>query len=211
MTFEQFVQLLEILKWSAVFFVLILIAILLFQAQLAGFLSRVTSIGREGLKAAPAVANQQNQADPNKEAQDVLKALDSPMLLEQEQAIRTQLEKQGIQNAGEKVDLLVRYLAICQLVVTFEETYRLIFGSQIYILKRVNESKVLKRSVVEEHFRHTQKLFPAFTDWDADRYMSFLLTFHLLQYQNEQYAITPFGIEFLTWMARVGAAENKPL
>jgi hypothetical protein len=137
------------------------------------------------------------------------KAPDSPIVLEQEQAIRTHLEKRGIQNTGEKVDLLIRDLAICQLVVSFEETYRLIFGSQIYILKRVNESKLLKQSVVEEYFRNTQKLFPAFTDWDADRYMSFLLTFHLLWYQSEQYAITPFGIEFLTWMARVGAACNR--
>ena len=215
MTFDQFVRLLDILKWPLVVLLLGLIAIFMFRSQFAAFLSRLTSIGKEGLKAAPAVANQQNQPDRNKEVQDLMRALDSAVVVAQERLIKADLEKRGLDHAGETINVLVRYLANCQLTVASEEVYRLIFGSQIYILKRANESRVkskLKRSVVEEHFRHTQTLFPAvFTDWDTDRYMSFLLARRVLLYANDEYTITPFGAEFLAWMGRVGAIENKPL
>jgi hypothetical protein len=238
MTFDQFVQLLNILKWPLVVFILILLAILLFRNQLAAFLSRIESIGKEGLKATPAV-NQQNPPDRNKEPisdtlgriavrdntrelevkgkdakpQDLMRALNSPVLTEQEQVIKADLEKHGLEHEGETINILVRYLANAQLTVAFEEVYRLIFRSQIQILRRVNESQVLKRSVVEEHFHQTRALFPAaFADWDVDRYMSYLLGHRVLRHEkNDEYAITLFGIEFLAWMARVGATENKPL
>jgi len=140
-----------------------------------------------------------------------MRALDSPALLEQERLIKADLQKRGLEHEGDTVDVLVRYLAQSQLTVIFEEVYRLIFGSQIYILKRINESRALKRSVVEEHFRYTQTLFPVFADWDTDRYMLFLLGRGVVVFANEEYIITTLGMEFLAWMIRVGATEGKGL
>jgi hypothetical protein len=210
MTFDQFLHLLEAMKWPGVVLALALLVIFLFRAQLAVFLSRVTSIGKEGLKTGP-VTGQQTQPDRTKQAQELMRALDSAALVEQERVIKADLEKRGLEHTGETVDVLVRYLAQSQLAVAFEEVYRVIFGSQIYILKRANENRVLNRTVIEGHFRHTQTLFPEFADWDVDRYMSFLLTRGLLQRTGDDYLITTLGTEFLGWMVRIGAGEYKPL
>jgi hypothetical protein len=210
MTFDQFVRLLDVLKWPVVALAVALVMIFLFRAQLATFFSRVTSIGKEGLKTGP-VTGQQTQPDRAKQAQELMRAFDSAALVEQERVIKADLERRGLEPTGETIDVLVRYLAQSQLTVSFEEIYRLIVGSQIYILKRANENRVLKRPAVEEHFRHTQTLFPAFVDWDVDHYMSFLLTRGLLQHTGDDYIMTTFGVEFLAWMVRIGAGEYKPL
>jgi len=210
MTFDQFMRLLDVLKWPVVFLALALVVILLFRAQLAAFFSRVTSIGKEGLKIGPATG-QQSQPDRTKQAQELMRALDSSALLEQERLIKVDLEKRGLEHTGETIDVLVRHLAGYQLAVAFEEVYRLIFGSQIYILKRANETRILTRASVEEHFSHTQTLFPTFAEWDVDQYMSFLLNRGLLQRTSTDYLITTLGMEFLGWMVRMGAGEYKPL
>jgi hypothetical protein len=210
MTFDQFLRVLDAVKWPVVFLAVALVVIFLFRAQLATFLSRVTSIGKGGLKIEP-VTGQQTQPDRSKQAQELMRALDSAALLEQERVIKADLEKRGLEHTGETIEVLVRHLASFQLAVVFEEIYRLIFGSQIYVLKRANESRILSRASVEEHFRNTQTLFPGLADWDVDHYMSFLLTRGLLQRVGEDYAITPFGTEFLGWMVRIGAGEFKPL
>src|ERR1044071_5984694 len=118
MTFDEFIRLLDVIRWPVVAFVLVLLAILLFRTQLAAFLSRVTSIGKEGLKTTPAV-NQQVEPNRGKEAQELMRALDSPALLEQERAIKTDLQKRGLEHEGHTVDVLVRYLALSQLTVLF--------------------------------------------------------------------------------------------
>ena len=104
---------------------------------------------KEGLKIGPATG-QQSQPDRTKQAQELMRALDSSALLEQERLIKADLEKRGLEHTGETIDVLVRHLAGYQLAVAFEEIYRLIFGSQIYILKRANETRVLTGASVEE-------------------------------------------------------------
>jgi hypothetical protein len=210
MSFEQFVSLLDVLKWPVLVLVVALVTIFLFRAQLAIFFSRLTSIGKGGLRAGPSTG-QQTQPARSQQAQELMRAFDSAALVEQERIIKSDLERRGLEHSGETIEVLVRYLAQSQLVVAFEEIYRLIFGSQIYLLKRVNENRTLNRAAIEAHFSHTQTLFPAFADWNVDAYMSFLLTRGLLQRSGDDYLITVLGMEFLGWMVRIGAAEYKPL
>ena len=103
MTFDQFMRLLEVLKWPVVFLALALVVILLFRTQLATFFSRITSIGKEGLKIGPATG-QQSQPDRTNQAQELMRALDSSALLEQERLIKADLEKRGLEHTGETID-----------------------------------------------------------------------------------------------------------
>jgi hypothetical protein len=210
MTFDNFLHLLDTLKWAVVVVTLALVVIFLFRAQFSVFLSRVTSISKAVLKTG-FVTDQQNEPSRSWQVQELMRAFDSAALLGQERTIKADLEQRGLEHTGETIDVLIRYLAQSQLIVIFEEIYRIIFGSQIYILKRANENRVLNRTVVEGHFQHTQTLFPQFAEWDVDRYMSFLLDRGLLQRTGDNYFITLLGQEFLGWMVRIGAAEYKPL
>ena len=210
MTFDQFIRLLDAIKWPVAFLAFALVVILLFRAQLAVFFSRVTSIGKEGLKTGP-VTGQQIQPDRTKQAQELMRVFDSAALVENERLIKADLEKRHLEHTGETIDVLVRYLAQSQLTAAFEEIYRNRIWQSDLSSKRANENRVLNRTFVEEHFRHTQTLFPVFVDVDVDRYMSFLVTRGLLQHTSSDYLITIMGSEFLGWMVRVGAAESKPL
>src|SRR5258708_5188268 len=95
MTFDQFVSLLNVLKWPFVGLAVALVVIFLFRAQLAIFFSRVTSIGKEGLKTGP-ITGQQTQPDRSKQAQELMRAFDSAALVEQERLIKADLEKRSL-------------------------------------------------------------------------------------------------------------------
>src|SRR5437870_579320 len=104
MTFDQFLRLLDSLKWPAVFLAITLVVVFLFRAQLATFFSRVTSIGKGGLKIEPATG-QQTQPDRSKQAQELMRALDSAALVEQERLIKADLERRGLEHTGETIEV----------------------------------------------------------------------------------------------------------
>jgi hypothetical protein len=200
----------DALKWPATTVICLLIVLFLFRAQWAIFVSRITSIGKGGVKTGPP-PGQQSESLRDKQTQDLLRAFDSVVILEQEQAIKADLEKRGLASAGESIEVLIRHLAQSQLVVRFEEVYRTIFGSQLTLLKRANETRLLLRSTAEEHFQQTQARFPQLSSWTFDSYMNFFFSRTLLTRIDGNYAITNPGVDFLSWMAKIGAFEQKPL
>jgi hypothetical protein len=96
----------------------------------------------------------------------------------------------------------------------FEQIQNLIFGSQIFLLKKLNEVTGQGQMVasVEAHFDHIQKRFnEAFADWSLGKYLDFLLARNLIVLQDGRYHITNLGKEYLVWMARNGRGESNAL
>jgi hypothetical protein len=62
------------------------------------------------------------------------------------------------------------------------------------------------------HFEHVRELFnEQLGEWSFDQYMVFLLARSLVTVDRDTYHITNLGVEYLTWMARNGRSENRPL
>lgn len=207
-------EILKVIAWPVAVVVCFAFACIYFRKHLAALLDRTTSLGKEGLKASPPTGQTTREIDKVKQARELVEALTSPVIREREEQIIKELKDKGLEDNSETVKVLVRYLAVTQLIVTFEEQYRVIFGSQIFLLKTANENRAagLHERFVQDHFSHVQKIFdPAFNHWNADNYVHFLLTSNLLRKDGEFYGITNLGVDFLEWITKVGAPERKGL
>lgn len=207
----------EIIKafgWPHFSFLFGLIFLLLFKNQLGDLISRVTSIGKEGVKAAP-TPEAQREKKKTEAVQELLLAIgDSIVLRDIEGRIKSDLTDRELEIDGDTVKVLIKHLAAVKLLLEFEQVYNLIFGSQIYLLKKLNEvvGQGQNRQNVIAHFEHVREMFKSdLGDWSFEQYMAFLINRSLVTVDNETYHVTNFGVEYLTWMARNGRSENRPL
>jgi len=205
---------LKALAWPLTVAACFAFACIYFRKQVVALLDRTTSVGKNGLKTSGTTGQASQEIEKLKEAQELVEALRPPVLKEREEQIRRGLKEKGLDVEGQTVNVLIRYLATTELIAIFEALYRIIFGSQISLLKAANENRAggLPHSFVQDHFVHVRDKFsPAFDQWEVETYMRFLLSSRLVLRDAEVYRITDFGVEFLGWMVIIGTAEGKGL
>jgi hypothetical protein len=207
-------EIIKSLSWPHFVFLLALVFMFLFKSQLAGFLSRVTSIAPSGVTAAPA-PEAQREKKKTEAVQELLLAIgDSIVLRDIEGRITSDLKDRGLETEGDTVKVLIKHLAAARILLEFEQIHNLIFGSQIYLLKKLNEvvGQGQKKEFVIAHFDQVKKFYKEqLSDWSFEQYMAFLLSRYLVTVDKEIYHITNLGVEYLTWMARNGRSESRPL
>jgi hypothetical protein len=142
---------------------------------------------------------------------DQVRSLDvMPIVREQEKLIKADIERLKI-TPSELTDLLIKHLAVCQLVLRAEFLYRTIFGSQIALLKAANMFGPRDREQMLQFYDAAKNKFPLlYQSYSFEQYLQYLLLQGLLmQEASGKYVITMAGKEFLKWLAEVGATENK--
>ena len=98
------------------------------------------------------------------------------------------------------------------ILLEFEQIYNLIFGTQISLLKKLNEvvGQGISEHEVQLYFSDVQENHKEeFGIWSLDQYLNFLIERTLILFKDGAYHITNLGVEYLTWMARNGKSENK--
>lgn len=108
---------------------------------------------------------------------------------------------------------MIRALAEARLAAFFENTYGLIFGSQILGLRQLNGCDSVSideaRAFFEENAR---KLHPKeYGNSDFEAWFSYLLGRGLASRSDDRIAITPMGREFLHFISVMRMPENKAL
>jgi hypothetical protein len=209
-------EILEILAWPFVAVVLGIFVSLIFRAQIAQFINRIKNVGAKGITTElPPPESQQEQRESNAEAvQHLLDVVGTSVVIaEQEQRILSELEEKGLDANSDSARVLIKHLAGTQLLLAFERAYSSIFGSQIFLLKKLNEVTGPGRDLgfVTAHVENIKALFPELADWTFEQYLSFLYTHLLVIREGDRFHITHFGVEFLTWMMRNGRSESKLL
>jgi len=205
-------EILKVVAWPVAVIGCFVFACIYFRKQMCALLDRTTSVGKDGLRASPPTGQTTQELDKVRQAQQLVEALTSPAIREREDLIRKELKERGLEEATETEKVLVRYLATTQLIVAFEELYRIIFGSQIFLLKAANENRAggLSEAFVIEHFANAQRYFaPTFDQWKPENYVNFLLTSGLLIKTGSSFAISHLGVDFLEWITKIGAPERK--
>jgi len=191
--------------------------VLLFRRQFAAFLERVSSVGRHGVSTLPIPGprsiEQQADAPPSEEIQNLLQSFDSPAMLQVERAISDDLEARRLDSSSDTTKVLVRHLAKTRLQLACEFVYRLIFGSQIALLKRINTmGGRLSEADVHLYYQAVARANPdVFPADQPGPYEEFLVRQGLLLHRDDQFLITDFGREFLSWLVQSSAPENKAL
>lgn len=207
-------EIIKALSWPHFTFLFALIFLFIYKKQIETFMSRIASIDKNGIKISP-MPEAQREKDKTEAVQELLLAIgDSIVLRDIEGRIKTDLESRGLETNGDTIKVLIKHLGAAKVLLDFEQIHNLIFGSQIYLLKRLNEviGQGLSKEDINAHFNRIQKKYNEdFIDWSMDQYMTFLIGRSLVTVENETYHITNLGVEYLTWMMRNGRSENMPL
>jgi hypothetical protein len=208
-------ELIAALGWPHFSFAFGLLFLLLFKAQIAGLLSRVTSIDKSGIRTQPVPDTQAEGTRRVEAAQELLLEIsDTVVTKEVESKIRQDLELRGLETTGETIKVLIKYLAASQCFLQFEHIHSAIFSSQIGLLRRLNQFPGNGQSVidVEAYFSSVQSTHaPTFDDWLPERYLNFLFYKNLIIKKDGRILITHLGNEYLIWLAKSGKSEGIAL
>ena len=136
-----------------------------------------------------------------------------PTVKVREEMIRAHLARLHFEtDAPETTELLTRNLAYCQMVAVAERLYRLIFGSQISLLKSLNAGPVKTDVAMRQFYERAKRRFPKFYGGYAyESWRDFLLSQGVITHDQERdvYGINQYGRDFLQWIVSEGLAEDK--
>jgi len=223
----------RLLGWPVAVFVLCLI----FRKPLKSFLERIVLLKAPGVEvSAPARAEQQLIETKNPTTDDQLvQPVDAqrnlpipeglaeratavrnfggqePIVLEQIEIIRHELQElQFPLDSADTSEVLIRHLAVTQLMNRFERTYRLIFGSQIELLRLANQSGPLQTAAAEPIFEAAKSAAPEFYgEYTFEQWLDFLRKQGVIVADDPSIVISVYGIQFLSWLV-VTQAPPKP-
>lgn len=94
----------------------------------------------------------------------------------------------------------------------FERVYVIIFGSQLQLLSRLMNGPFVRKTL-DQYYGFVKNMYPVFSSWDLDSYLSFLLRKELVSwdFQTGELKITQKGEVFLNYINKLGYVLNKPL
>jgi hypothetical protein len=191
-----------------IFFVWLLLN---FNDDIRALLPRIRKLGSNGLELDTLASNQMvdEKNSLNKElSPNALKDFPgltrSPAISEVEIALHQSLDKQlANQNLQEsdKVDYLIRELAVSRLVSHFLRVYNIIFGSQIRGLQLLNQRDSVHISEAQSFFEIAKASDPQFYgNYKFEDWLNFLVQAFFIHIDNDQISITPAGLDFLQFL-----------
>lgn len=204
-------EIIKILSWPHFTFVFSLIFIAVFRKNIAELISRITGIDKSGVKASP-LPEAQREDKKTEAVQELLSVVhDSVGLRNREELIKNDLTTRGLETNGDTVKVLIKHLASTKALLEFEQIHNLIFGSQIYLLKKLNEviGQGMNKETVIAHFESVKNYHEELKNWSFEQYMAFLKTRSLVIMDQDNYHITVFGVDYLVWIVTNGRSENK--
>ena len=180
----------------------------MFRPQIADLVSRRLGGVNEGAASEKNVPQKgQTSSFPEKvlEAADIGKI---PAMTEQETAIRRDIEAKSYASSEDKVEVLIRHLAVAQISLRFEGILRDMFLSQLTLLKLLSSAQI-GREQAEEYYKKVQEDHSELANYSLESYMEFLLSQGLVIFRNNIYSITNTGRGLLAWIPLVGYDEFR--
>jgi len=199
---------LEIVIWPLTALVAFAVFILLFRAPIVNVIQRIRSIKKDGIETGP--ISSQSEVPAPKDAEALLRTFESPMLLEAEESVRSELKRRGLDCSPPAVEVLVRHLVRAQIQAAFEQVYRLIFGSQIALLKEANTNLGISFEAAKAVYAAAGAQHPELLQTISYQdYIGFMLNQKLVLESNGSYRSTVRGQTFLEWLVRNQLPEKK--
>ncbi len=197
------------IAWPVTVLIVGVVFIVLFRKPIERLLDRTKKIGTTGLDASTAAQETSIERTPSG-AQELLARFENDLLLEQENAIRQELNNRRVDDPVERERVLVRHLAATYIYGRFERTYHLIFGSQILMLQDLNAAGILHRDNVKSHYDMACILSPEFyANYSFDQWLHYMVSQTLVLVDGDNVTITVAGREFLKFLIQEGLAFNK--
>jgi len=200
-------------NWTIVLSVLIIgvVFMFFFRKSIIKLISRINSIGKDGVGLQPQQSEKTTDINSDVEAEKLLNAFNSEMLLEQELMIQKELDQKEIK--GDKAcKVLVRHLAATQIAYAFETIHKQIWGSQIKALEDMNaQANGISRTRIKVYYDETvQATSYIGAVYSFEQWLNFLKSGLLLLEENNAVKITIRGRDFLLYLTRNGLNKNLP-
>jgi len=200
---EIFLKILEMLKWPLAIVVIVVFFIIFFRRPIAAFIERLKGIKYRGGELQSDPQPQELAEIKVRSVEKVLQALDSPVLLDTEKAIRDFLAKEGIATAEDKEKVLIRHLAAAQLNLAFSHIDFQIYQGQLKILEFLNSNPSAPKMIAMDVYNRAVTAYPeVLKNYPFEKYLGFLATRNLILEHEETLSITPLGREFLAFLVR---------
>jgi hypothetical protein len=183
-----------------------------FQKNIRAFIDRTKGVKYRSAEVQTENPSQEPVDTTPNSAEKLMKTLDSPVLIQGENLIKEALDKAGVGEGTERENLLIRFLAVTNLALTFERIDSIIWGSQIYILEHLNTNRlgIARGDIKSLYYDEATKRWPTFFGtYSYDAYLGFLKNSNLILEQDGNLLITNFGVEFLQYLARVGKSGAR--
>lgn len=194
--------------WPLTVIIIAGISIFVFRGPISNLINRTHKISKGGgLEASP--INKQlsdvNEPDIDKPPSD-----NSDLYTAQLEFIKEQMNQLGI-TPDKEADFLRRELIYSRIYIAFETVDRAIWGSQLRILKALNEARIgLPEEQLKPYYERVAKSNPElFSKYPFSSYMKFLIDASTIKKKENQYSITPFGIEYLLFITQHGRTFNR--
>jgi len=209
-------EIVKAISWQYLAFLFALISIFVFRQPLSGLIKRTIKIDKEGLTAEPSPESQRERTETSAEAvQQLLDVVGNSIVINEiEERIRNELTTKGLPVEEDTAKVLIKHLSGTQLLLEFERIHSSIFGSQIFLLKKLNEVAGQGRTeeFVKNYIEHVKELYAEqLGEWTSEQYLSFLYSQLLIVSDSWQIHITNLGVEYLTWITRNGRREDNAL
>ncbi len=184
----------------------------MFRREIGSKIKDMRSIGKQGVVMGPSQADASVERDPRAEAEALMRAVDNPLLVEEEQAIRTDLGNRNLLGV-EAVPVLIRYLAATRIALVFEFTYGLIFGSQLNLLHYLNtQPEGQPVDAVRPFYVSASTQYPeTYNTFPFETWLGFLRDNVLVREDGARLRITTRGREFLAYLTQRGYPVSKVL
>lgn len=199
------------MAWPVCALIFGIIFLFIFRKPITDFISRIKSLGKKGINV-DTPQDTQISENENKYVEELMSEVEaSPMLLDLEDNIKKELGEKNLDYTGDASKILMRHLAATQIGLTFERTYQDIFGSQIKLLKQLNNKirSGFTKEEIDGYFHNLKTIYGEFKDWETDNYIQFLLESGLILTKDDGYGITIRGVEFLLWLIKNSRDEDK--
>ncbi len=210
---REFLEAIKSFTWPLAFLIFAIVFLFLFRREIGAFILRVRHVSRLGIEAVgPEIPSAQRQETPSpRPEEELIRALDSPVLREVEENIKKDFQSRGLSNS-QSVNVLLRYFAAITLAYTFEVLYQNIWGSQIAILQFLNPLEAgAAVSFLEPFYSGAAQQYPdVFRPYPFGSYLQFLESRSLISRAGDTVSITKYGREFLTYLIREGKNPVKP-
>jgi hypothetical protein len=199
---------LDILKWPLV----AIVGIFVFRVPVMRLLERATTVkvGQAQIEIGGTPGAQ--SGIEKKGAEKLLGVFDNALVVESEEKIKQEMEKHGVTTRDERERVLIRYLAAAGIGFRFEQTYRLIYGSQLTALRYLSPTQPpgLPAEQVKIFYDaaapHNPDIYPGYP---FDRWLNFLVEKELISRHNGSVAVTKAGREFLKYIIDQGLPQHK--
>ncbi len=197
----------DAIKWPLAALLAFLLLLVFFRPPITALINRIRSIKRDGIDTGHAPPQSESVDQSSIDA--LKKTFDSPFLLELEAGIRKDLLSRKLDLSAPAVEILIRHLAQAQMHSGFEGTYRVIFGSQIRILKEANSPTGFSIDLAKQYFGSIGADYEQLKDYPFSEYIGFMLNHTLILERNGYYLATIRGQAFLEWLVRTQLTERK--